>query len=537
MEELKVQKRNGRLVNIDFAKVQNRIKKASKGLKVNYLEVAAKVIQGLYDGVTTKELDKLAAETAAANITQHPDYSWLASQIAISALDKESCKDFQEVFEILKKEQLLNSEYISRVEQYGPEEISQKIDYSLDFNIDYFGFKTLEKSYLLGIKVNGVTRILERPQDLYMRVAITCTTTKEEAFETYDKLSQHYYTHATPTLFNSGLREQQLASCFLLLNKADSKFGILDTVRDISVISAGAGGIGVAIHNLRAKGSTIHSSNGVSGGIMPYLKLLNASANYWDQGGGKRKGSFAVYLEPWHSDIFTLLEIRKTHGSEDLRARDLFPAIWAPDLFMQRVEENGEWCLTCPNEQIKAGFKPLYSIHSKDFNEEYLKIEDAVREGKMPGKILKGGARELWTAILEAQMETGVPYLLYKDAANSKSNQQNLGTISSSNLCIDGRADIQARVEGECIGVKLQDLNKMYRQGVPVEILSYNETTGQKEYKKVLASKCTSRAAEVLKVITSDGFEIICTPEHQILTKRGWVQAKDLQECDDIVKG
>jgi ribonucleoside-diphosphate reductase alpha chain len=431
MEELKVKKRNGRLVNIDLGKIQTRIKKASTGLKVNHLEVSMKVVQGLYDGVTTTELDKLAADTAASLTTNHPDYSKLASNIAISALHKETLGSFEGVFNSLEENKLLNQEYIDRVKSYGFENIQKTIDYNKDFMLDYFGFKTLEKAYLLKIG----DKILERPQDMYMREAITVTKTLEDALETYKSLSNWEYTHATPTIFNSGLKGQQLASCFLINNKGDSKDGIMDTAKDVSIISSFAGGIGLSISNLRAAGSKIHSTNGTSNGILPYLRTYNELARYWDQGGNKRKGSFAMYLEPWHSDVFTLLDIRKTHGKEELRARDLFPALWNPDLFMNQVEIDGDWYLSCPNEQIKAGFTRLDELHNEEFNLEYMKIVDAIEEGKMPGKKIK--ARELWEAILDAQTETGTPYMLYKDAANRKSNQKNLGTIKSSNLCTE----------------------------------------------------------------------------------------------------
>jgi ribonucleoside-diphosphate reductase alpha chain len=435
MEEIKVRKRNGRLVNVDLGKIQTRIKKASTGLKVNHLEVSMKVVQGLYDGVTTKELDKLAADTAASLTTNHPDYSKLASNIAISALHKDTSGDFEKAFNILKENKLLNQEYIDRVISYGLDNIKNEIDYNRDYMFDYFGFKTLEKAYLLKIYQNNKDIILERPQDMYMREAITVTKNWEDAKETYKMLSEWNYTHATPTMFNSGLKGQQLASCFLINNKGDSKEGIMDTFKDVSIISSFAGGIGLNISNLRAAGSKIHSTNGTSNGIMPYLRTSNELAKYWDQGGNKRKGSFAIYLEPWHSDIFTLLDIRKTHGSEDLRARDLFPALWIPDLFYKQVESNGDWYLSCPNEQIKAGFTRLDELHSEKFEEEYYKIASYIDEGKMPGKKIK--ARDLWDAIINAQIETGTPYMLNKDHANSKSNQQNLGTIKSSNLCTE----------------------------------------------------------------------------------------------------
>jgi len=435
LEEIKVKKRNGRLVNVDFGKIQTRIKKASVGLQVNHLEISMKVVQGLYDGVTTTVLDKLAADTAASYTTNHPDYSKLAANIAISALHKETSGDFQLVFNELKEKDLLNEEYILRVESYGFDNIKSVIDYEKDYKFDYFGYKTLEKAYLLKIYNNNEDVIVERPQDMYMREAITVTKNWEDVIETYKMLSNWDYTHATPTMFNSGLKGQQLASCFLINNKGDSKDGIMDTAKDVSIISSHAGGIGLSISNLRAAGSKIHSTNGTSNGILPYLKLNNELARYWDQGGNKRKGSFAMYLEPWHLDVFTLLDIRKTTGKEELRARDLFPALWIPDLFYKQVEIDGDWYLSCPNEQLKAGFTRLDELHSDEFDSEYHNIVTAINEGRMNGKKIQ--ARDLWNAILESQIETGTPYMLNKDAANSKSNQKNLGTIKSSNLCTE----------------------------------------------------------------------------------------------------
>jgi len=431
MQQSKIKKRNGSLVNIDFKKIQTRITLAGKGLKVDPLEISMKVIQGVYDGVTTTILDQLAADTAASYVLDHPDYSKLAGEIAISSLHKETTGSFTKVFEKMDSENLLDPLYKEKCLSYGLDKISKIIDYQKDFKLEYFGFKTLERSYLVRIK----KVILERPQDMYMREAITVTRSFKDAVETYDILSNWGYTHATPTMFNSGLKNQQLASCFLINNKGDSKDGLLDTLKDVSIISSGAGGLGISISGVRAAGSDIHSSGGHSNGLMPMLRTYNESARWWDQGGGKRKGSFAMYLEPWHSDIMTLLDIRKNHGAEDLRARDLFPALWIPDLFMERVNNNGTWCLTCPNEQLINGFTRLDEIHSEEFNIEYHKIEQAVTNGLMHGKIIK--AQDIWTKIIESQIETGTPYMLYKDAANNKSNQKNLGTIKSSNLCTE----------------------------------------------------------------------------------------------------
>lgn len=426
-------KRNGRRESVKFDKITARIQKLSYGLSqlVDVLEIAKKTIEGIYDGVTTTELDNLAAETAAALTTTHPDYALLASRIAVSNLHKNTQKSFSDTMRqlhtytdrITGKHCPLLADDVMEVIEANAELLDSTIIYDRDFGFDYFGFKTLERSYLL--KLNG--KVAERPQHLYMRVAIGIHKDDlEQAIKTYHLMSERWFTHATPTLFNAGTPKPQLSSCFLLTMKEDSIDGIYDTLKQTAKISQSAGGIGLAIHNVRATGSYIGGTNGTSNGIIPMLKVFNDTARYVDQGGGKRKGAFAVYLEPWHADVFAFLDLRKNHGKEELRARDLFYAMWIPDLFMKRVEENGEWTLFCPNEApgladcFGAAFESLYSRYEKE---------------KRGRKTIK--AQELWFAILDAQIETGTPYLLYKDAANSKSNQQNLGTIKSSNLCTE----------------------------------------------------------------------------------------------------
>ena len=428
-----VLKRDGRREQIMFDKITARVRKLCYGLNelVDPLKVAMRVIEGLYDGVTTSELDNLAAEIAATMTTAHPDYARLAARISVSNLHKNTKKTFSEVMEDLYtyvnprtgKDAPLLSDEVYNVIIENKDRLDSTIIYNRDFGYDYFGFKTLERSYLL--KLNG--QIAERPQHMLMRVSIGIHLNDlDAAIETYELMSKKYFTHATPTLFNSGTPKPQMSSCFLLAMKDDSIDGIYDTLKQTAKISQSAGGIGLSIHNVRATGSYIAGTNGTSNGIVPMLKVFNDTARYVDQGGGKRKGSFAMYIEPWHADIMSFLDLKKNHGAEELRARDLFYAMWMPDLFMKRVQENAEWTLMCPNE-----CPGLSDVHSEEFEALYLKYESAGK-GR---KAIK--ARELWEKILESQIETGTPYMLYKDAANRKSNQKNLGTIKSSNLCTE----------------------------------------------------------------------------------------------------
>ena len=428
-----VVKRDGRRESVKFDKITARIKKLCYGLNplVTPEKVAMKVIEGLYDGVTTSELDNLAAEVAATNTITHPDYALLASRIAVSNLHKNTKKSFSETVKDLyeyidpktnEKAPLISDEVYSVIMK-NADVLDSTIIYDRDFRYDFFGFKTLERSYLL--KLNG--EVAERPQQMLMRVAMGIHTDDiDAAIETYNYMSEGWFTHATPTLFNSGTPKPQMSSCFLLTTKEDSISGIYDTLKQCAQISQSAGGIGLSIHDIRATGSYIKGTNGTSNGIVPMLRVFNDTARYVDQGGGKRKGSFAIYVEPWHADIFDFLDLKKNHGKEEQRARDLFYALWIPDLFMKRVEENGDWTLMCPNE-----CPGLADTYGKEFEKLYKKYES---EGK-GRKTIK--AQELWFKILESQIETGTPYMLYKDAANEKSNQKNLGTIKSSNLCTE----------------------------------------------------------------------------------------------------
>ena len=428
-----VVKRDEKKEAVKFDKITARIIKMCYGLDplVSPESVAMKVIEGIYDGVSTSNLDNLAAEVAAAKTIDHPDYALLASRIAVSNLHKETKKTFSEVMSDLyyyidpktnQKASLLADDVFNIIQEHK-ETLDSSIIYDRDFRYDYFGFKTLTRSYLM--KLNG--KIAERPQQMLMRVALGIHKSDvESAIKTYHLMSEGWFTHATPTLFNSGTPKPQMSSCFLLTMKEDSIEGIYETLKACAQISQSAGGIGLSIHNIRATGSYIKGTNGTSNGIVPMLRVFNDTARYVDQGGGKRKGSFAMYIEPWHADVFDFLDLKKNHGKEEQRARDLFFALWIPDLFMQRVKENGEWTLMCPHE-----CPGLSDVHSAEFVALYTKYE---QEGK-GRKTIK--AQDLWFKILESQIETGTPYMLYKDAANSKSNQQNLGTIKSSNLCTE----------------------------------------------------------------------------------------------------
>ena len=425
-------KRDGKRESVKFDKITARIEKLCYGFNlVDPIDVAKKVIEGLYDGVTTSELDNLAAETAASLTTKHPDYALLASRIAVSNLHKNTIKSFSETMRKLYeyidektgKNASLIAEDVWQVIKANAELLDSTIIYDRDFGFDYFGFKTLEKSYLL--KVEG--KIVERPQHLFMRVLVGIHKDDiDSVIKTYNLMSERWFTHATPTLFNAGTPKPQMSSCFLLTMQDDSIDGIYDTLKQTAKISQSAGGIGLSIHNVRATGSYISGTNGTSNGIIPMLKVFNDTARYVDQGGGKRKGAFAIYLEPWHADVFDFLDLRKNHGKEEMRARDLFYALWVSDLFMQRVEANEDWSLFCPHEA-----PGLADCWGKEFEALYTRYE---QEGRARRTVK---AQELWFAILDAQVETGTPYLLYKDAANGKSNQQNLGTIKSSNLCTE----------------------------------------------------------------------------------------------------
>ncbi|MCP4440316.1 MAG: ribonucleoside-diphosphate reductase subunit alpha [Aureispira sp.] len=431
---MQVIKRDGSRQEVSFDKIKRRIEYLCEGLDMRYvdvIEICKKVIQGLYDGVTTSALDNLAGETAATMATQHPDYANLAARIAVSNLHKNSNDSFSETIKLLheyidpktgENAQLISDETCEIILK-NRERLDAAIVSKHDYNFDFFGFKTLERSYLL--RLDG--KVVERPQYMIMRAAVGIHGEDiDSAIQTYNLMSEKWFIHATPTLFNAGTPRPQLSSCFLLSMTDDSISGIFETLTRCAKISQSAGGIGLSIHNVRAKGSYIKGTGGASNGIVPMLRVYNDTARYVDQGGGKRKGAFAIYLEPWHADVFEFLELKKNHGKEEHRARDLFYAMWISDLFMKRVEEDSTWTLMCPNE-----CPGLYDSYGDEFEALYLKYE---REGRGRKQI---NARDLWSKVLESQVETGTPYILYKDAANKKSNQKNLGTIRSSNLCTE----------------------------------------------------------------------------------------------------
>lgn len=426
--------RSGKREPVQFDKITHRISQLTYNLDPKYVDamtVAQRTINGLYDGITTVELDNLSAEVSAYMTSVHPDYARLAGRIAVANLHRSTSDSFMETVDKLynfkdefsgEKQPLVSEEFYQYAREHK-DRILKEIAYSRDFEFDYFGFKTLEKSYLL--KVNG--KIVERPQHLFMRVALGVQPDNiEEAIKTYHLISEGFFTHASPTLFNAGTNKPQMSSCFLVAAKDDSIEGIYETLKQCALISQSAGGIGLSIHNIRAKGSFIKGTNGTSNGIVPMLRVFNDTARYVDQGGGKRKGAFAIYLEPWHADIEDFLELKKNHGKEELRARDLFYALWVNDLFMRRVEADANWTLMCPNKS-----PGLADCHGKEFEALYEKYE---AEGRGL-KIVK--ARDLWYKVIQSQIETGMPFMLYKDAANEKSNQKNLGTIKSSNLCTE----------------------------------------------------------------------------------------------------
>ena len=431
---MQVVNRKGEREDVRFDAIHEKLSSLTDGLDTNWVDAAnltKLTIEGLYDGVTTRELDQLAAETAASLASHHPDYSKLAARICVDDLHRSTKDCFSEVITDFRdfidpesgEHAPLISQEVYDIIMANKEKLDSYIDYNRDFSYDYFGFKTLERSYLL--KLNG--EVAERPQHMLMRVAVGIHHGDiDKALETYDLMSQGYFTHATPTLFNSGTPTPQMSSCFLLTMQDDSLVGIYDTLKQCALISKSAGGIGLSIHHIRSKGSYIKGTNGESNGIVPMLRVFNDTARYVDQGGGKRKGSIAIYLEPWHPDIIQFLDLRKNHGKEELRARDLFYALWTPDLFMERVEQNADWSFFCPNEC--PGLQDAYGEEFKQLYESY-EAQGLARE-TVP-------ARTVWDKVVEAQIETGTPYMLYKDSANMKSNQKNLGTIRSSNLCTE----------------------------------------------------------------------------------------------------
>ncbi len=533
MSMIKVIKRNGKKEPVMLDKILDRITQQTYGLDQKWIvpfEVAQKVIEGIAPDIKTSVLDQLAMETAASLTTKHPDYSILAARLAITNLHKETKKSFSETVEDLYKyidpktgrhSPIVSENFASIVKKYA-DDLDSSIVHSRDHNFDYFGFKTLEKSYLL--KIDG--KVAERPQYMYMRTALQIWGENiEKVKETYNLLSEGYYTHATPTLFNSGTTRPQLSSCFLLDVETDSIEGIFNTLKESAQISKNAGGIGIAFSKIRAKGTYIAGTNGNSNGIIPFLKIYNETARAVDQGGGKRKGSIAIYMEPWHSDIMDFLDLRKNQGKEELRARDLFLAMWMNDLFMERVELDDDWSLMCPHE-----CSGLTETYGQEFRELYLKYENA---GKAKKKVK---AREVWNKILESQIETGTPYILYKDAINEKSNQSNIGVIRSSNLCLDGDTMVKCRIDGIEKEFDMITIDALFKDGEKIEVLSRDIESGIDEWCLVENSGMTNDDAETIKVTDENGNYIICTEDHQIWTQnRGYVRAGDLNEKDTLL--
>lgn len=518
--EMFVQKRNGQKEIVSFDKILKRIKTIGQdvGIQINYTTLVIKVIDQLYDGISSSKIDDLLAEQCASLASTHPDYNVLAGRIAVSSHQKNTPTTFLAAMTALyeyKDKHGLSSPIVAKdlfdVVYNNSEILENMIDYERDYLIDYFGFKTLDRAYLM--RVDGKT--VERPQHMWLRVAIGIHGKNlDRVKETYDLMSQKYFTHATPTLFNAGTNKPQLSSCFLLAMEKDSMEGIYNTLKDCAMISKWAGGIGLHIHNIRAKGSHIRGTNGQSSGLVPMLRVFNNTAKFVDQG-GKRNGSFAIYLEPWHADVEAFLQMRKNHGDEELKARDLFYALWIPDLFMERVKADGQWTLMCPDE-----CPGLADVYGDEFVALYTKYESEGR-GRNTMK-----ARQLWFQILDAQMETGTPYILYKDACNKKSNQKNLGTIKSSNLCVSGETLI------------LTD-----KGHIPISELSGKKTNvwNGEEYSEVEVFQ-TGRDQELVKVETDDGLQLTCTPYHKFFVQDGYkkecnlILAKDLKPGDKLKK-
>jgi len=525
--EMRVIKRNGQLEDLTFDKILNRIRNLGQeaNIHINYQSLVMKVIDQLYDKIPTSKIDELAAEQCAVMSTNHPDYATLAGRIVVSNHQKNTDPIFSNVMKCLyefKDIQGLNRPLVSQslweFVQRHENVLNNIIEHDRDYLIDYFGFKTLERAYLFKLG----NKIVERPQHMWMRVSIGIHGDMDNqdslklVKETYDLMSQKYFTHATPTLFNAGTPRPQMSSCYLIAMEDDSIDGIFNTLKDCAHISKWAGGVGLHIHNIRAKGTHILGTNGTSNGIVPMLRVFNNTARYVDQGGNKRNGSFAIYLEPWHADIEDFLELRKNHGDEEMKARDLFYALWISDLFMERVKDNGKWSLFCPHE-----CPGLADVYGNGFVDLYKKYES---EGKARKTV---NARDLWFKILDAQMETGTPYLLYKDAANSKSNQKNLGTIKSSNLCVAPETNILT-LNGH---LEIQTL-----VGKEVEVWN------GEEFSKVRIIK-TGEDQELIDVFTDDGSKLTCTPYHKFYIQENYsektikqVEAKDLKPDDKLIK-
>ena len=524
MMSLRIKKRGGEEVSFNPQKIYQRVKRSAKGLNVNSDEIFIKVITSVpTEGViTTKELDRLVYEIAASYTGSHHDYSKLAANVAISSYHKETNPSFSETMKVLFKDGIINERLITTIDNYGPEKLDNEILHDNDYNFDYFGWIALQGMYLL--KTSNGTPI-ERPQHMYMRIALWVTNTYEEAIDYYHSLTKQLVSKATPIMINSGTLVPQLASCVLHYNDGDSREGLLGTLNDISTFSSDAAGIGLCMSNIRSKESRITTSGGYAGGLLKYLKIVNESLRFFNQQ-GRRPGSAAIYIEPWHKDIFDLLDIKKNTGKDELRARDLFTALWIPDNFMNAVKENSDWYLFCPNDIIKAGIKPLQECYGNEYEQNYTK---AVNLGL--GKKVK--ALDVWNRIVESQIETGVPYLAAKDNANRKTNHQNIGVIKQSNLCcLTG--DVELIVQRENGDIQTLTMVEV------IELIECSERLKVKseggKFVDILTGKMTRENSELMEVEDVDtGYKIKCTPDHLIFTKnRGFVRADELVE-DDVL--
>lgn len=524
---MQIQKRSGEFVSFNPTKIYNRIKKAAKGLSVNSDELFIRVITSLpTEGtISTKKLDSLISEISASFTGSHHDYSKMAAAVAISSYHKETDPSFSTVMKRLNASGIIHNDLIEKIKSYGEDVVDAIVTSELDYEFDYFAWKSLADMYLTKDS-NG--SIVERPQHMYLRVALWVTDTLEDAKDYYKSLSNQLISKATPIMINSGTKVPQLASCVLHFNNGDSRVDLLKTFNDVASYSSDAAGIGLCMSNIRSKESRISTSGGMAGGLLKYLKIINEGLRFFNQQ-GKRPGSAAIYIEPWHKDIVDLLDIRKNIGAEELRARDLFTAIWLTDNFMRAVRENGDWYLFCPNDIKKAGLKAFHTIYGQEFEDEYNK---AVALGI--GKKVK--AQDIWYGIYESQIETGTPYLCSKDSANKKTNHQNIGVLSQSNLCIYGNALLDVEYNGNKHKIDIETVIDLLKSG-EMKVKSYNESSGSIEYKTITNGALMSKKAEVLKIEDSEtGKFIICTPEHKIFTQnRGFICAKDLIE-DDILK-
>lgn len=522
---LKIEKRSGSFDSFNPQKIYTRIKRAGKGLSVNLDEIFIKVITAVpTEGiVTTKELDKLICEIAASYTGSHHGYSKLAASIAISSYHKETNENFYETMKSLSNDGIVHGELIKTIEKYNPEKIQSVLDHDHDYMFDYFAWKSLIEMYLLK-NSQGVP--VERPQHMYMRVAIWVTNSYEDAIDYYKSLSKQLISPATPIMINSGTINPQLASCVLHHNDGDSREGLLNTLTDISNYSSDAAGIGLCMSNIRSKDTRIGTSGGYAGGLLKYLKIVNESLRFFNQQ-GRRPGSAAIYIEPWHKDIMDLLEIKKNTGAEELRARDLFTALWLPDNFMKAVKENADWYLFCPNDLIKNGIVPFQKLYGEEYETEYNK---AVKLGI--GEKVK--ASDIWVKIIESQIETGVPYLLSKDNTNRKTNHQNIGTITQSNLCLDKNSIVEFKWKNKNHKADIKTLVELIKNNEEIYVKSYNLEKNEIEFNKILNGVLMNSKAKVLKIEDEEsGKYIICTPDHQIWTNnRGWVMAKELIETD-----